>query len=314
MATPNSCEIGRTYYQDETLGPGVDADWTIETVNGNPGVEQSGTRYEHVDDISSGFGDQSAISQTLDASPTIFEAEIGVDMFHRLRDDTVTEGSFTELVGIRHWELTSRFVGLEYQKVFEGFDTRILIRIVAKVAAAYEFTEELFSFLVTTGNAPWTGDFSGMLKVKNIAGNNIELYWNNVLKYTSSSGNYAPDPDVSINLAKVWYFVTAVLTTDWTAWVRNIEYVGTGLPNICPGPNIEFVSNKTSGPNPLYVRFTDVSDLSELTSATDYTRIWSFTNTRTSATEFDTTTSASINHVFNGNYQDTFDVSLSAVY
>lgn len=77
---------------------------------------------------------------------------------------------------------------------------------------------------------------------------------------------------------------------------------------------INFVQDKTKGTLPLFVRFTDVSDVSDITSASDYLRTWYFENVRTSAFEYVTSTSASIYHIFeDGILNDTFTVSFSAI-
>lgn len=78
---------------------------------------------------------------------------------------------------------------------------------------------------------------------------------------------------------------------------------------------IRFVADKRSGTIPFYLRLTDTSDLSQFTSVLDYTRIWSIRNTRTSATEYLTSTSASINYCISASsiLYDTYTVSLSAV-
>lgn len=74
-----------------------------------------------------------------------------------------------------------------------------------------------------------------------------------------------------------------------------------------------FTADRISGPSPLYVRLTDSSSVSDLTSATDYQRIWSFFNNATSAISYEITTSASINKSLTGILGSTFTVSLSAI-
>lgn len=77
-----------------------------------------------------------------------------------------------------------------------------------------------------------------------------------------------------------------------------------------------FVVDKTNGVIPYYIRLTDTSTISGYTSATDYTRIWSITNVRTSGIQWFQTTSASINCAISGDsiFNDTYTVSLSAVF
>lgn len=76
-----------------------------------------------------------------------------------------------------------------------------------------------------------------------------------------------------------------------------------------------FVINKTKGTIPFYFRLTDTSDLSLFTSASDYQRIWSITNIRTSSIEYFESTSASVNYCISADslLGDTYTVSLSAL-
>lgn len=79
--------------------------------------------------------------------------------------------------------------------------------------------------------------------------------------------------------------------------------------------DMRFVTNKSSGPVPYYFRLTDVSLVSAYTSASDYTRIWSIQNSRTSDIEYLTVTSASVDYCVSADtlLNDTYIVSLSAV-
>ncbi len=79
--------------------------------------------------------------------------------------------------------------------------------------------------------------------------------------------------------------------------------------------NFNFVVDKNKGVIPYFFRLTDVSEVSDLTSATDYQRLWSITNIRTSIVEHFTTTSASINYCVSAGsiLNDTYTISLSAV-
>jgi hypothetical protein len=78
---------------------------------------------------------------------------------------------------------------------------------------------------------------------------------------------------------------------------------------------MSFSVNKLKGTIPLYFILTDVTDVSLYTSAVDYARIWSITNTRTSETDLIQSTSASTNFCVSGSsiLNDTFTVILSAV-
>lgn len=79
---------------------------------------------------------------------------------------------------------------------------------------------------------------------------------------------------------------------------------------------VGFYVDRRSGTIPFYFRLTDTSDISLYTSATDYTRTWSLTNRRTSATEFFITTSASIDYCISADslLNDFYTVSLSAIF
>jgi hypothetical protein len=46
---------------------------------------------------------------------------------------------------------------------------------------------------------------------------------------------------------------------------------------------VSFSIDKIHSPNPTYLRITDTSDISLLTSATDYLRLWNIYNNSTSA-------------------------------
>ncbi len=76
-----------------------------------------------------------------------------------------------------------------------------------------------------------------------------------------------------------------------------------------------FVVSNMRGTVPFYFRLTDVSDVSSYTSATDYQRVWSIINNRTSVMEYFETTSASVEYCISAgsNLDDTYTISLSAV-
>lgn len=79
---------------------------------------------------------------------------------------------------------------------------------------------------------------------------------------------------------------------------------------------MSFVVNKRSGVTPFYFRLTDTSDVYLYASATDYVRLWSITNVRTSVIEYFSSTSASIDYCISAGsiLNDTYDISLSAIY
>lgn len=79
-------------------------------------------------------------------------------------------------------------------------------------------------------------------------------------------------------------------------------------------PQLSFYVSNIHSPSPAYIRLVDVSDISSLTSTTDYLRIWKITNNRTSGSIFLSATSRYSDIPIEGLYGDTFDVSLSAVY
>jgi hypothetical protein len=97
--------------------------------------------------------------------------------------------------------------------------------------------------------------------------------------------------------------------------VSNPSY-SIGAEELIMSYDMNFTVDKRESTIPFYFRLTDLSDISSETSATDYLRIWSITNLRTSAIEFFESTSASINCCIsaNSNYGDLYTVSLSASY
>lgn len=78
--------------------------------------------------------------------------------------------------------------------------------------------------------------------------------------------------------------------------------------------SISFECFPNNTPSPAYIRVTDTSDISLLTSATDYTRIWSITNDSTSATTYYETTSSYLDFSVSGIWGTTYSISLSASY
>lgn len=77
---------------------------------------------------------------------------------------------------------------------------------------------------------------------------------------------------------------------------------------------ISFTVDKAAGTIPFYFTLTDTSDVADVTSATDYTRIWSITNMSTSVITWFQTTSASVNYCISAGsvINDLYTVSLSA--
>jgi hypothetical protein len=73
-----------------------------------------------------------------------------------------------------------------------------------------------------------------------------------------------------------------------------------------------FTIELTRSPSPAYIRVIDTSYLADVTDS--YDRVWSFTNSRTSATTYYTTSADYLDVVLEGIYGDTYSISLSAVF
>ena len=313
MTIPNSCEIGLVYWQDLTEGPSVNSAWTVETISTSAGVVWSNNRYERLNVVDASSHDDRSISQTLSGTPKTIEVEMGIDINEYHYSNGLASSNYNRMIFLAYEGIiNTKYAGLEFfSNRLDGTRKTVRVRLVTQDGGINEFSEQLFEKTFEAVDTPYSSAVSGTLKLTQVSASAIQVYWNGVLKTTIFGDNLTTSQGFEIGRIAFPSYEYEL----HEGWVKNIGYVGvSGLGTDCYSTVVNFVSNKTSGPNPLYVRFTDVSILSAVTSATDYTRVWSFVNSRTSAIDYEITTSASINYVFEGNYQDTFDVSLSAVY
>jgi PKD repeat protein len=265
MAIPPSCEFPLTYYQDECEGPGVDPDWTVSELSGNPSIEQAAGRYQHVNDDGPSGSTVGNISQILPAQPTIFEAELGIDINVGTTDNHNTSAQFFEgaTVVLNPLDIGPPRVGIRYHLNFDGG-----FNVIVRVSLSVDTSVNLFSELLLDVNlgpssppppSPYSNSISGKLRVVDVGGNNVAIYWNGVLKYTTATGTFAFSSQVQLNLGKD---IGNSGADNFTGWCDNIEYLApSGLPNACPNPL----------PDPPVL--TDPADESDVTTATP-TFLW----------------------------------------
>lgn len=77
-----------------------------------------------------------------------------------------------------------------------------------------------------------------------------------------------------------------------------------------------FTSSLLRSPSPAYLRVIDESTIYDVSggTVTEYDRVWSFTNSRTSATYYYETSASYLEVALEGIYGDTYSVSMSAVF
>jgi len=232
MAVPSTCAPGLNYWEDAAAGPGVDSDWTIETLGGNPTIEQDADSYRRtIDADSENLALQKYLSQTLGGLPEVLQMDLSAHI------EYLTAGySTTSAVPIA--EIISCPAGISpaflLRLKISGFPTaknEVFLSVRDNVAGI-EFDLLLFTVDFNISEFPISTDFSGTLRLVQAPGGNVEVYWDDDLKFTSASGLYPFDENVQIGLSR-----KTTAAQNHYATVKNISYVGTGaLGTACPVP------------------------------------------------------------------------------
>ncbi len=207
---------GPLYFADAAGGPGVDSSWTIEQLSGSPTIIQSGDHYQRAADAHNAM-QLKYIQQTFVEVPRILQMNFSVHIQYTGSGySTFTNpdcaGAFTN--GVSGW-------APQYLLVFDSFGFPTVtsrVYLVVRANGTNEFSQLLFTI---TGAPPFSTDFSGTLKVKQIAGNNVEVYWDGVLKFTTSSGKH----DMAV-LQQIKLSLYTPPDTNVYSTVKNISYVG----------------------------------------------------------------------------------------
>lgn len=237
MSAPSTCSLGLTYFQDLAAGPGVDGAWTIEQLSGADTIIQSGGFYLRTTDADTAafanLDDLKTLTQTLGGTPTIIQADLTV--VNNNVDGGISVTGSGQMTGIARMYSTSganRSIGLEFSNHNTGLDVDCIVHLVVRSstdAVLFNGSLDTFSFNLL-GAFPQNHTYGGTIKIVQVAGNNVEVYWNGVLKYTTVNGEFAMDPSVKIALSRV----TDAHQSQYGE-VQNISYVGpSGLGTDCP--------------------------------------------------------------------------------
>ena len=129
----------------------------------------------------------------------------------------------------------------------------------------------------------------------------------------------ARDANITVPVASKYFQVSHTISAvapnfRITEMYATAPFVSAGH-DCAAGCSVSFDVIHRSSTIPMYVTLTDTSYFVPITSAVDYTRLWSMTNTSTSAVEFFSSTSAVTNHCISAGsiLGDTYTISLSAV-
>lgn len=221
----NSCSPGLSYYKDDCDGPGVNPDWTIEQVLGQPAIVQNAGRYEHTAAFDTVIALRT-ISQILAGTPSIIDADLTVQINYNTTSFGST--SIAAIVGLGTLGVPFKYA-LHFENLgFPVVNTKVWLRVFS--GFSFVFQEVLFSDSRNYLTFPFNTVVSGKLRIKQISGNNVEVYWDGVLKFTTTDGLNALTTDAAVGLARLNYGAG----DDHYGTVDNIEYVGTGLPSACP--------------------------------------------------------------------------------
>lgn len=312
---PSDCPIGGTYYHDSAYINPASNGWTVEQASLQDSIVSDGASWIHVQELNN--NSHNNIKRQLPAIPDYVELTVGLNSVanHQSNglDFSPTTQKYAHLTGFNNdgtSVLWSIGISLRSQRISPPEITwQIFLEVYNNSSVVYSDT--LLDHELTSGELPYTHNTGPYRLVARQNGADVDCYVDGVLVYTILSKSMTQW--VGVELAQ--YYVTPDSNQHHIASAADFRAVklSSGLPDTCnQGCYIAFTTDKRSGTSPMYVRLDDVSYVSPLTSATDYTRIWSFTNIYTSAVEYETTTSASINKTLIGILDDVWTVSLSA--
>jgi hypothetical protein len=229
MSQPNTCSPGYTFFLDPPDGIIVNPAWTISNDSGgNPSIENIGGAYKVISGAAStGTGILNTLNQTFGGTPTIIEADFSYTIAY-------TGGGYSVTSRRLIWQILDHFgggAGTAIEMDSSGWPTvtTSVYLAVRDNFSGIEYSVLLATYVDPIASFPVSHTVTGTVMVKQIAGNNIEVYLNGVLKYTSATGLHALSTLAGLGLG--WYAPT---DTSIFATMYNISYVGpSGLPNPC---------------------------------------------------------------------------------
>ena len=226
--TQTQCPIGYTYDRDSAAGPGLDSSWTSDQLSASDAIVQSDDHYERKSTGDDNSTTKYKIYKTLAAIPSSVEMYITASMDYLTSGFSIATTAVPfAVIGI---PTSNYLIGLYFRSTNTNpVENDVYLRVYN--GTTYEYTELLYSD-TSVAYPPYVFSLSyaATLRVDFIAGNNISVYIDGVLKFTSVSGLFASTAAVRIWLAR---FVGT--GQDINFQVKNIAYLAaSGLPHECP--------------------------------------------------------------------------------